>query len=77
MTEPTEKERRAAKRRDWPVARYRLGEEPGEDLSGSTTAEERLAMMWELAQEAWLLSGKPFPEYERGNAPGRVIRPPS
>jgi hypothetical protein len=37
----------------WPVRRYRLGEEPGGDLSGSTTAEERLAMMPGLAAEAY------------------------
>jgi hypothetical protein len=36
--------RRAAQRSNWPVRRYRLGEEPSDDLSASTTAEERLAM---------------------------------
>ena len=77
MTELSEKEERAAARRGWPVVQYRLGEEPGDDLSASTTAEERLAMMWQLAKHAWLLSGKPMPDYERGNAPGRVIRPQS
>lgn len=32
-------------------------------------------MMWELAERAWLLSGRPMPEYERRSMPGRVIRP--
>ena len=77
MTEISEKEQRAAARREWPVAVYQLGEEPGDDLSASTTAEERLGMMWELAQRAWFFSGKPIPDYELKDAPGRVIRPQS
>jgi hypothetical protein len=40
-------------RRCWPVRVYRLGEEPGDDLGGSPTPEERLAMMWAL--EGWSL----------------------
>jgi hypothetical protein len=54
---------------------YQLGEEPSDDLSASTTAEERLEMMWELTQRAWLFYGKPIPDYELKDAPGRVIRP--
>lgn len=48
---------------------YRLGEEPGDDQSGLNTAEERLAMMWELAREAWSLTGRPLPEYPRHATP--------
>jgi hypothetical protein len=48
-----------------------LGAEPSDDLSGTTTAEERLAMMWPLALEAWALSGRPIPDYERSAAPVR------
>ncbi len=33
-------------------------------------------MMWELAVQAWALSGRPMPTYERGNAPGVVRRAP-
>lgn len=40
-----------------------------------TTALERLEMMWPLAKEAWLLSGRPIPDYRREDAPGRVFRP--
>ena len=75
MAKLSEKEKRAAARREWPVAVYQLGEEPGDDLSASTTAEERLGMMWELAQRAWLFCGKPIPDYKIKDAPGRVIRP--
>jgi len=54
---------------------FRLGEEPDEDLSATTTAEERLGMMWELALRAWLLSGRELPEYDRRHTPIRVVRP--
>lgn len=57
----------------------RLGEEPGDDLSDSTTAEERLAMMWPLAVDAWASAGRRLPKHKREGMPGRVIRtsPPS
>lgn len=63
-----------ARRRSWPVRRYRLGSEPSDDLSDSTTAEERLEMMWPLALEAWSLSGEPLPDYMRSEAPVRRFR---
>lgn len=56
-------------RRAWPVRVYRLGEEPGDDQSRSSTATQRLAMMWELARDAWSLSGRPVPEYPRHETP--------
>lgn len=65
---------RAAARSSWPVRRFALGEEPSENLRGSTTAEERVGMMWELAVQAWALSGRPMPTYERGKAPGVIRR---
>jgi hypothetical protein len=51
------------------VRKYRLGEEPADDLSTTTTAEERLAMMPALAAEAWALSGRPLPSYGRSETP--------
>ncbi|MEZ4437339.1 MAG: hypothetical protein R3F65_33515 [bacterium] len=39
------------------------------------TALERLALLTQLSDEAWLLSGRPFPRYRRSEMPGRVIRP--
>jgi len=63
-------------RADWPVRKFRLGEEPCDVLAG-TTAEERIEMMWPLALEAWLLSGRVVPDYERKDAPVRCFfRPP-
>ena len=67
----TDSNDRAAARRSWPVRKYRLGEEPSDDLRDSTTAEERLQMMWQLAVDAWNLTGKPIPDYDRSEAPVR------
>jgi len=77
MAELSEKEMRAAARRDWPIEVYQMGEEPSDDLSATTTAEERLGMMWELAKTAWVLAGRSIPDYEIKDAPGKVIRPQS
>ncbi len=57
------------RRSDWPVRVYRLGDEPGDDLSASTSAEARLAMMWPLAIEAWQFAGLPVPQYARRDTP--------
>ncbi len=51
----------------------RLGEEPRDDLLDSTTAEERLALLRELTERAWRLSGRAFPSYSRHDIPVRVI----
>lgn len=66
---------RAAARRHWPIRKYQLGEEPGEDLSATTTAAERMAMVWRLSLDAWAMTGRPLPSYRREDTPGRVIRP--
>ena len=74
MTRPkSESHDEAAKK--WPVRVYRLGQEPGDDLSNLTTAEERLAMVWDLTARAWQLTGVPLPTYRRSEIPVRVIRP--
>ena len=70
------REARRAARAQWLVRKFRLEDAPGPDLSASTTAEERLAMMWPLAREAWTLAGRPIPDYPRDRMPIRVIRPP-
>jgi len=64
----------ASRRRGWVVRKYLLGHEPGDDLSASTTPEERLAMMWPLALDAWSLAGKRIPDYQRRDAPVRIYR---
>lgn len=39
-----------------------------------TTATERLEMMWPLALDAWVTSGRKLPEYSRAEIPIRMIR---
>lgn len=62
-------------RSGWPVRRYRLGEEPGDDLSAYTTPEQRVQMMWSLALDAWTLTGRELPSYTRAQTPVRRIPP--
>jgi len=64
---------RMRQRSSWPVKRVTLGQE-SDDLSGETTAADRIAMMWPLALEAWRVAGLPIPEYERKDAPSRLVR---
>lgn len=68
-------EARRAARADWPVRKYRLGEEPGDDLSATTTPAERIAMMWELAVQAWRLAGREVPTYDRSETPVKRFLP--
>lgn len=56
-------------RSDWPVRVFRLGEEPGDDLSATTTPEERLAMVETLTLEAFALAGLARPSYSRAQSP--------
>ena len=42
---------------------------PEENIAGSTTLEQRLAMMWQLALDAWAFTGRPLPDYSRENTP--------
>ena len=65
---------RATSRRTWPVRVFTLGAEPRDALDHSTTPEERLAMVWSLTVEAWMLSGRPMPAYARTAAPVRLGR---
>ena len=58
MDESKEQRERAAGRAGWPVRRFELGQE-SDDLSAVSSAEERIAMMWPLALEAWSLAGLP------------------
>lgn len=70
MTDP---ERRAA-RRAAPARVFRLGEEPPDDLTAVTTAEQRLDMVAELSRRMWELTGRVPPSYVRAEIPVRVVR---
>jgi hypothetical protein len=65
---------RAAGRRNWPVSRYRLGEEPADGVPEVSSVEARIAMMWPLALDAWSSTGRELPAYERSAMPGCVTR---
>ena len=65
---------RAAARRDWPIRKFRLGHEPNDDLTGATTASERMVMVWRLSLDAWAMTGRPLPVCRRDQIPGRVVR---
>ncbi len=67
-------EARRQSRRSWPIEVRELADADRSDLFRTTTAEERLAMMWPLALEAWRLAGRPIPDYDRSEIPARVIR---
>ncbi len=67
-------ERRRRARAGWPISAHRL-DEGTDDISDVTEPGERIAMMWPLAQEAWRLSGRPIPDYDRAHLPCRVFRP--
>jgi len=55
------------------VRMFPLGHEPAEDLTASTTAAERLAMMWPLSVEAWALAGLALPAYARHETPITIV----
>jgi hypothetical protein len=67
---------RAAARKSWPIRKFQLGEEPSDDLSATTTATERVAMVWQLTQDAWASAGWTIPEYSRQEIPIRVLMRP-
>ncbi|HSF14346.1 MAG TPA: hypothetical protein VLK65_02195 [Vicinamibacteria bacterium] len=69
------RERRARARAKCSVLKYRLGEEPGDEQLAAMTPEDRVAMMWAIAVDAWILSGREIPEYDRDHIPARLFRP--
>lgn len=69
-----ERAARRAARASWPGRKFRLGEEPDENLEATTTMDERLAMMWPLSKMAYEMAGIPTDPPPRDQLPGRVIR---
>ena len=65
--------RRAKRRANWPIERRSL-HDPEPSLLHTTTAAERLAMMWPLAVEAWAMAGKPIPDFKWPEAPVRIFQ---
>ena len=74
LDEEVQRRARAQKRATWPIRVYRLGEEPIRDPLDRSSVDECLRQMWSLACAAWSVSGRTIPHYERGEAPGSIIR---
>ena len=62
------------RRRELQARVFRLGDEPGDDLSATTTVEQRLEMVVELSRRMWELTGQPVPSYTRSTMPVVVRR---
>ena len=62
------------RRRSTPARVYRLGDEPRDNLSSTTTADERLEMVALLSRRMWELTGQAFVRHDRATLPVRVIR---
>jgi hypothetical protein len=67
-------DRRRQRASQWPVRRFNLGQEPLRDALDRSTVDERIAMMWPLAKEAWSVAGMPIAAYDRKSMPGRLTR---
>ena len=52
----------------------RLDERVEDDLSDSTTVEERIAMVALLSKRMWEITGRALPSYTRSEMPIRVAR---
>jgi hypothetical protein len=65
-----------ARRSQWPVCKGPLHEleQDETDVSPYTTFEERFAIMWQLAQQAWALRGEKAGEPELSRHIGSVVR---
>ena len=56
------------------VRKFKLGEEPPDDILDHTTMNQRIEMVWELCHRMWLIAGaKPSP-YTRATMPVKVTR---
>ena len=67
------REARRGARATWPVRRYRLGEEPLDDLTHLTTAE-RVSLVAEISLSAWTIAGRTVRTLARADWPGKVVR---
>jgi hypothetical protein len=73
-SDPQAMEERRAARASMPIRRFALGAEPDENLVGSTTMNERLAMVWPLSRLAYELAGQFTEPAPRSQLAGRVVR---
>ena len=58
----------------WPVRVFHLGDEPRDDMTATSTAEERIALVWTLSERAWELTGRGDVRLRRADLPVRILR---
>lgn len=74
-SEDEARRQRVAARANWAGWKGTLKDMPTEpDLTPTTSAEERLALLSELSVRSWALTGRSVPDYERANIPGSITR---
>ena len=69
-----EREKRAKGRSTWPGRKMTLEEAARQELAKPVPSEQLFQVMWQMAVDAWALSGQEIPTYTRANTPGKVIR---
>lgn len=60
-------------RKNWPVNAVSATSEDVVTFAKTTSSSERLAMMWQLSRDAWVMTGNKLPEYQRTNMPGKLV----
>lgn len=73
MTSDDDRARRARARAGWAGQLRRLEDVPDEELVKGTPGE-LIGLVRELTLAAWAMRGEPIPDYDRRDAPGRVLR---
>ena len=64
-----------ARSKPLPQARILRIDDPQEDdLSSSTTVQERVAMVALLSRRMWEITGQPWPSYSRSGIPVTITR---
>ncbi len=73
MDEPlaTAEERAEQRRRTWAIRRVPVDSAM---LASESSAADRVARMYQLSIDPWVLRGEPLPSYSRENMPGRLVR---
>ena len=64
---------RSLSRSAMPVRRFRLGEEPADDLTATTSAFERIEMVVALSRRMLDLTGVPVRAYSRDQMPVKIV----
>ena len=64
--------RRRDARREWRVVKLAMS--ASSESPGDFSPEMALASMWQLALDAWAMTGRPLPAYSRAETPVKRLR---